>query len=221
MGWTLPTLLILLTEIHTMPIVQLDQQLSHQLADLYQRMETAYDQVAKALNFTCAGCPDNCCDSYFQHHTYIEWAYLWEGLNELAPERLQEITARAKDYIKAAEASLARDERPMIMCPLNEAGLCALYKHRLMICRMHGVPSLLRRPDGQQLHFPGCFRCQEIVEGRSGEIPSVDRTKLYLELIELENRLTKNLRHILPRVKKSIAQMIVQGPPEFSGCGFK
>ena len=197
-----------------MPVVQLDQQTSQRLADLYKRMEEAYDQVAQALDFTCQDCPDNCCDSYFLHHTYIEWVYLWEGLKELPKDRLQEIVARSKDYIQATETALAQGKRPMVMCPLNEAGLCGLYKHRLMICRMHGVPSLLRRPDGQEMRFPGCFRCQELVEGKSEEIPAVDRTKLYLELIELEQHLTNNLHHILPRVKKSIAQMIIEGPPE-------
>ena len=54
--------------------------LSKKIADLYRRMEEAYDKVAVSLNFSCAGCPDNCCDSFFQHHTYIEWAFLWEGL---------------------------------------------------------------------------------------------------------------------------------------------
>jgi cell division protein YceG involved in septum cleavage len=45
--------------------------------------------------------------------------------------------------------ALAREERPQLMCPLNEEGRCSLYLHRLMICRMHGVPSSLTFPNGQ------------------------------------------------------------------------
>ena len=38
------------------------------LAKLYAEMEVAYDKIATLLEFSCRQCPDNCCDSYFQHH---------------------------------------------------------------------------------------------------------------------------------------------------------
>ena len=136
----------------------LKPEISSKIADLYRRMEENYDLVAKELNFTCEGCPDNCCDSYFQHHTIIEWAYLWEGLNELSEEELSEIKRRAEQYIERSQKSLMRGERPAEMCPLNRDGLCTLYLHRLMICRMHGVPSVFKKPDGNIMRFPGCFQ---------------------------------------------------------------
>lgn len=191
----------------------LDPELSNKLAALYGRMEHIYDQVAEQLEFSCTGCPDNCCDSFFLHHTYIEWAYLWEGLNKLSEERVEELVARAVEYVKESEKMLAKGERPNQMCPLNEDGLCALYENRLMICRMHGVPSSLTRPDGKKMHFPGCFRCQEIV-GEQKDVPTVDRTELYRELVELESILLGHKRQIMPRVKMTIAQMMVQGPPQ-------
>ncbi len=193
----------------------LDPEISKKMAELYARMEEAYDEVARTLEFSCKGCPDNCCDSFFLHHTYVEWAYLWEGLNKLPKERLEELAERAAHYVTESEIQLGRGERPMLMCPLNENGLCSVYSHRLMICRMHGVPSSLTRPDGKKLQFPGCFRCQEIVNGR-GDVPTVDRTELYKELVALETALLGSRRHILPRVKMTIAQMIVKGPPELS-----
>ena len=112
---------------------------------------------------------------------------------------------------------MARGDRPHIMCPLNERGLCSLYSHRLMICRTHGVPATLRRPDGQHLRFPGCFRCQEIVRSRYSEeteAPAMDRTILYQRLAQLESRFLGEKRQLFPKVKLTIAEMIVNGPPK-------
>lgn len=183
------------------------------IADLYRRMEQAYDIVARQLDFTCDGCPDNCCDSYFQHHTYLEWAYLWEGLKALPEARRKLILERAADYAAKCEEALANGERPVVMCPLNEEGRCALYAHRLMICRLHGVPSSLTLPNGQGKTFPGCPRCQELTRGKVA-VPTVERTPLLRELAMLEQELLGPQRGVLPKVKKTIADMIILGPPQ-------
>lgn len=190
----------------------LQPELAAKIADLYSRMEQAYDLVAQQLNFTCQGCPDNCCDSYFLHHTYAEWAYLWQGLLALEPERRAAMESRAADYAAACEKALARGERPQLMCPLNEKGRCGLYLHRLMICRMHGVPSSLTFPNGKVQRFPGCFRCQEIVGDRQA-VPSVERAALFRELVALEQELLGKKQGQLPKLKKTIAEMILMGPP--------
>jgi len=195
-----------------MPNFEISSAMSTKIADLYQRMEQAYDIVARQLAFTCEGCPDNCCDSYFQHHTYVEWAYLWEGLMALEPTRRKVIENRAAEYAAACEAALSRGERPRIMCPLNEEGRCSLYLHRLMICRMHGVPSSLTFPNGQTKKFPGCFRCQEIVGDRQ-VVPTVERAPLFRELVALEQELLGDQQNQMPKVKKTIAEMILLGPP--------
>jgi len=195
-------------------ILNLPPTLSAGIGDLFHRMEEAYGQVAEKLSFSCKGCPDNCCDSYFQHHTYLEWAYLWQGVEQLGEEKREEIVAKAGDCELAAERALAQGERPQVLCPLNESGLCILYAHRLMICRMHGVPSAMVRPDGKRFAFPGCFRCQEVVAGHNGEVSEVDRTAFYRQLVDLEHELLGHRRHYLPRVKMTIAQMLIKGPPE-------
>jgi hypothetical protein len=100
------------------------------------------------------------------------------------------------------------------MCPLNEEGFCILYEHRMLVCRTHGVPAKMVRPDGRQLKFPGCFRCQEIVEKMDVSPPSVERTSMLHRLALLESELLDNRRHLLPRVKMTIAEMLVKGPPE-------
>jgi len=191
----------------------LSTELATRMADLYRRMAEAYDAVAGELAFTCEGCPDNCCDSFFLHHTLIEWAYLWEGLSKLESAELEKIKSRAESYLAGCAESMAKGDRPQIMCPLNEGGLCGLYEHRLMICRMHGVPSSFTRPDGQKVGFPGCFRCQELT-GSNEDLPNVDRTELYRELAELEKLLLKASGKPRPRIKMTIAEMIVSGPPE-------
>ncbi|MDD3311711.1 hypothetical protein [Pseudodesulfovibrio sp.] len=189
------------------------------LAAIYDRMVDQYASAASAIGLTCDGCDDNCCLSFFQHHTYVEWAYLWEGLNQLPPDRLETIRDKARAYVDDAMAAQARGERPHLMCPLNvdeRQGVCGLYGHRLMICRMHGVPNALTKPDGSGVRFPGCHRCQELTAGLEAEgrpVPMVDRTPLYRDLVTLEMQFVgANLRQ-LPKVDHTIAEMIVLGPP--------
>jgi hypothetical protein len=193
----------------------LSEQTVGELEDIFRKLQQEYERVAGILNFSCEGCPDNCCDSYFLHHTYAEWAHLWRGIRQLEPDRQQLLIARAKTYLEQCQGELAAGRRPQIMCPLNENGLCALYEHRLLVCRIHGVPATMTRPDGQTLRFPGCFRCQEIVDARSEQMVSihVERTSLLRKLALLENELLDNKRHLLPKVKITIAEMLVKGPP--------
>ncbi|WP_028579565.1 YkgJ family cysteine cluster protein [Desulfogranum japonicum] len=196
----------------------LPPELSCEIAEIYATMAESYDQVAKQISLTCQGCPDNCCDSYFQHYTYCEWAYLWEGIRKLDDDQLDHITAQAKAYVHESTDLISKQIRPQIPCPLlSEEGLCGLYAHRLMICRTHGVPATLTRPDGQHMRFPGCFRCQEIVKDRyavEADAPAMERTILYQRLAQLESRFLGHKRHLYPRIKMTIAEMIVKGPPQ-------
>ena len=134
-------------------------------------------------------------------------------------DQLDRILGRARDCVAQSRMQISRGERPTIMCPLNEAGRCTLYVHRLMICRTHGVPATLTRPDHQLLRFPGCFRCQEIVRQRFAvetDAPAMDRTILYRRLAQLEARLLGNRRDLYPKIKMTNAEMIVNGPPKRS-----
>ncbi|MEJ2056666.1 MAG: hypothetical protein P8X39_02360 [Desulfofustis sp.] len=202
-------------------VLILEPSLSEQLRILYEDMEQGYDMVARKLGHGCDGCPDNCCDSYFLHHTYIEWVYLWQGIEALDDDRRQTLIARARAYETQAQNLIAAGERPKIMCPLNEAGRCVLYRHRLMVCRTHGVPASMTRPDGRRLTFPGCFRCQELIADKGiGEmdVPHMDRTRLLKRLVMLEQELLQGRRHRAPKVKRTIASMLICGPPEVPPC---
>jgi hypothetical protein len=183
------------------------------MEEIYSEMEAAYELVARDLCFSCEGCSDNCCDSYFLHHTYAEWCYLWLGIDELPRQKQKEVLEKAHEYVIAAETALQRNERPQVMCPLNEKGLCMVYKYRLMVCRTHGVPAQITRPDGKTISFPGCFRCQEQVRENGGSSPVVERTAMLTKLAFLEQELLENKRHLYPRVKLTIAEMLVKGRP--------
>jgi hypothetical protein len=194
--------------------VVLPDILIRRLEEIYQELQAEYDRVARELTFSCRGCPDNCCDSYFLHHTYTEWAFLWVGFRQLDRIRQEALLDRSRTWLENCNKALAAGARPQVMCPLNENGLCVLYAHRLLVCRTHGVPARMIRPDGQELRFPGCFRCQEIV-GQSFEKqpPHVERTPLLHSLVMVENELLDGKRHLLPKVRSTIAEMLVHGPP--------
>ena len=201
-------------------ILTMDEVLLRKIEVLYRDMEQSYDATANELGLTCVGCPDNCCDSYFLHFTYIEWCYLWYGLNTLDEEKRQQIIKRAVSYEEQSQQQLTRGDRPRIMCPLNEEGRCILYKHRLMVCRTHGVPAQMTRPDGQKMSFPGCFRCQEIIDLREDKQSPVvmERTHLLRRLVELEQRLLDGKRGLLPKVRLTISGMLKAGPPTIPHC---
>lgn len=185
-------------------------KLFEDLADLYAEMEAAYNRVADRLGLSCDGCQDNCCTSFFQHHTHVEWAYLWEGLKACGQDRQKRFLQKAADYVDNSRLILARGDTPKIMCPLNEDGRCRLYTHRLMICRLHGVPNQFVRPDGKALRFPGCRTCQERYTGLE-QTPVLDRTAFYKRLAALEMAYVGGRPR--PRVRLTLAEMLVHGPP--------
>lgn len=182
------------------------------LAALYTRMVKAYGENANTIGLSCEGCTDNCCLSYFQHHTYIEWTYLWKGLEALTEAKRAEFIARAEAYVARARRELTEGTSPRIMCPVNDDGLCGIYEHRLMICRMHGVPNKLVKPNGQAIQFAGCWRTQELTKSLD-EVPVLDRTSLYLDLVKLEMEFVGPKLRGLPKVDLTLAEMIVLGPP--------
>ncbi len=181
------------------------------LPALYARMEREYAQAAAELGLSCQGCSDNCCVSFFQHHTYVEWAYLWEGMDALPGERREDYLRRAGEYVRLSREALAAGQRPKLMCPVNDGGLCGLYSHRLMICRLHGVPNVLRRPDGRPVFSPGCWKAQELCADRQPQ--AMDRTDIYTALARLEMDFLGARMRALPRVDLTLAEMLVMGPP--------
>jgi len=108
------------------------------------------------------------------------------------------------------QAALAQEQRPQVMCPINDDGRCGLYQHRLLICRLHGVPASLTSPNGQQRQFPGCFRCQELTADLTN-VTTMDRTRFFKSMVSLEQAFLQG--RSLPKIKMTLAEMLVQPLP--------
>ena len=182
------------------------------LAALYSRMQTAYDGHAARIGLTCSDCPRNCCYSHFQHHTYVEWAYLWAGMKELDEDTRRRYLQRAHENVRQVQLAQAAGQQPHVMCPVNDDGRCGLYVHRLMICRLFGVPNRLVMPGGRQADFPGCWRTKELAAPEAA-LPPLDRTEMYRDLAGLEAAFLGKKLGKLPKVDLTLAQMLVAGPP--------
>jgi hypothetical protein len=92
------------------------------------------------------------------------------------------------------------------MCPLNLEGRCIVYAHRPMICRMHGIPHELQRPDGRRIRGPGCeaFACS-----RHDPDDFLDRTPFYRDMAALEGELRRTIR-FRAKIRMTVAQMVRQ-----------
>jgi len=181
------------------------QHTLNKVDDVFKRMDQSYRQTAAELGFVCAGCEENCCRTLFHHHTLIEYLYLREGLSTLPTELHRLAVQRAAEVLERTDT--AQDRAVKRMCPLNIDGRCIVYAHRPMICRLHGIPHSLRRPDGLRQVGPGCA---DFDRQYAGTDPiRLDRTPLYAALAELERELRQNLR-FTRKLKMTIAQMITE-----------
>ncbi len=170
------------------------------LRSLFGEMDRDWDRAAGAAGFTCDGCADNCCRTRFCHHTWAEFLLLREAFRALpAPEKAAALR-RAEAAVRAHRA----DERAM--CPLNREGRCQVYEGRPMICRLHGIPSTFRRPDGNGVQSPGCGDYHRRVS-ESDAVP-MDRTRHYRALARLEGELKTALGR-RERIRMTVAEMVL------------
>ncbi len=181
------------------------------LKSLYAAMDNAYNAVAAQYGLTCDQCPDNCCRTRFYNHTYIEYYYLMAGIGTMPADQQQRIREGALMVSGQMAADEAAGHTPRRMCPLNVEGRCGLHTHRLMICRLHGIPHEIHFPDGRVTYGQGCsvFGARSL---NQSYIP-FDRTLFYQELsaLEREFRQAAGIK-IEKRLNMTIAQMIACGP---------
>jgi Fe-S-cluster containining protein len=178
-----------------------------ELEQLLARMDQAYRQTAGAAGFECRGCLQNCCRTLFFHHTLTELLYLKAGLAGLSAEvhnRIRERAAGAVDRMRGTEQ--AQQPSAGTMCPLNEQDRCMLYAHRPMICRLHGLPHRLQRPDGKVLSGPGCDDFYR--QCGSASSVALDRTPHYTAMAGLEKALRQKW-DFGARIKMTVARMVV------------
>lgn len=191
-----------------MPIAAMDEtcRILGNLSDLFDLMDTAYQQTATRLGFECRGCRDNCCETEFYHHTQLEYLYLRQGLASLPARQQNRILKKAAHAMRRSEFIHGREPVQRIMCPLNSEARCLLYPFRPMICRLHGVPHQLRRPDGCLQTGPGCAdfesRCTKPQSGL------LDRTLYYRGLAQLERELRQHTG-FNQKIKLTIAEILI------------
>jgi Fe-S-cluster containining protein len=180
---------------------------AERLQAIYTAMDAAYSAIAEQYRFVCPGCEDSCCRTLFYHHTYVEWFYLHHGWETMASRQQSAIQSRAKEFCRQVEADAPLKEKRLRMCPLNNGGLCGLYAYRPMICRLHGIPHSLRRPDGRQTVGPGCDVFYRQCAARSDAI--LERTPHYTALAALEQDF-RRATGLSDRLKLTVADMIVR-----------
>jgi len=173
------------------------------LSEIYKAIAAVYNEARRYYNFTCEGCNDNCCVTKFYHHTFIEEFFLSEGLKGLAEDKKRDIVSRAEDVV-GIHTSSAEDIRSL--CPLNEAGLCILYEHRPMICRIHGVPYELFR-NFKMEYGDGCYRFITEKNNITKDF-RINRTNFYLEIAMLEKEVREKL-NFTGKYKKTTAEMVL------------
>jgi len=190
------------------PIQTLEPHLEN-LADLFRRMEEAYDKVAAEYGFQCNGCEENCCLTLFFHHTLLEYLYLYQGYIQLPAQERGRLRQAAIQVNGEMERARAHGETARGMCPLNRDGRCTLYRYRPMICRLHGIPNEMRRPGGPPSRGPGCSD----FDRQCADHPYVpfDRTPLYMEMARLEKTLREALNY-KEKTRLTVAQMIAGFP---------
>jgi hypothetical protein len=184
--------------------------LLQQLAKLFDSMDDAYTVAADRYGFFCKGCADNCCLTRFYHHTLLEYLSLMEGFYRLDEEMQLHLRHRAEAICRQYEKGDAGGFAVRSMCPLNVEGMCCLYRHRPMICRLHGIPHELRKPDSSVAYGPGC----EAFDNHCGKKRRVsfDRTPYYMKMAGLERDLKQAL-DVSGKIKMTVAEMVLQFDP--------
>jgi Fe-S-cluster containining protein len=178
------------------------------LHSIFSAMDQGYAEAAEHYGFHCNGCEDNCCRTRFYHHTYLEYFYIHEGLNNLTHQDKKVVQSRAALVCRQIEKADEKATPVRLMCPLNSDGLCTLYIYRPMICRLHGIPHELRKPGQNVIRGPGCGMFA--VQCSNKSYHRFDRTPFYFEMAKLEGEL-KQATGLSGRIKMTIAEMIIAG----------
>ena len=175
---------------------------------LYGKMDKAYNKAASHYGFKCNGCEDNCCKSFFYHHTFVEKDYLLSRVNNLTYEKKESLRKSAALYLQTISINKTdtgiNAKRPL--CPLNNDNKCMLYTVRPMICRLHGIPHHLNIPGREIKQNPGCDAGAPFFNSKN--YFSFDRIPYYKEMAEIEQEYKKNLGKT-EKIKQTVAHMLL------------
>ncbi|MBA4366456.1 MAG: hypothetical protein C0403_02335 [Desulfobacterium sp.] len=144
--------------------------------------------------------------THFFHHTHLEYFYILEGISELDSTLLASLYNKAHEVNQKAISAIQQGNQVHLMCPLNSKGICLIYNHRPMICRMHGIPHELNFPGKQTVFGTGCKTFE--IQCEKKQCLPFDRTPFYVSMANLEKDMKQKLG-IKEKFKKTIAQMLV------------
>lgn len=176
------------------------------LTKIFASMDQKYQEAAEYYGFNCKGCEDNCCLTRFYHYTLIEYLYIKEGFHCLENKKQVEVKQRSLAVCRKTDEADKKEKPVQQMCPVNFGSLCALYPYRPMICRLHGIPHELQRPDQGILNSPGCGTFALKCHGKKRF--KFDRTPFYMQMAALEKEM-KQAVGVTQKIKMTVAQMIV------------
>jgi len=168
-------------------------------------MDKAFDKAASHYGFKCNGCENNCCKSFFYHHTYIEKDYLLSKANDFTLEEKIALKKSAESYL-AIVLSDNTELKKKPLCPLNKNEHCSLYKVRPMICRLHGIPHHLSIPGKDITKNPGCDAGASFFNSTS--YYSFDRIPYYQEMARIEKEYRQKFAKP-GKIKQTIAHMLL------------
>lgn len=187
---------------------EIEKKLFNRLNSLYQEMDSTWKSTASEYDFQCNGCSENCCETEFYHHTYIEKSYLLHGFSKLPRPAMVGAAKRAQKVCTKRNIAAAKEENLRIMCPLNLKGKCILYQFRPMICRLHGIPHEVYTPLNDKVQNPGCDAGAPLFKA---VYYPFDRTLFYSEMASLEKDFLEfKFKGAAKRIKQSVAQMLVK-----------
>jgi len=176
------------------------------LKKIFASMDQKYREAADYYDFNCRGCEDNCCRTRFYHYTLVEYLYIKEGFHGLEDKKQVEVKQRSLTVCRKTDEADMKGQPVQQMCPVNFGSLCALYSHRPMICRLHGIPYELHRPGQGILNSSGCgtfaLKCHKKTHFK------FDRTPFYMQMAALEKEM-KQAVGMTQKIKMTVAQMIV------------
>ncbi|HIJ60386.1 MAG TPA: hypothetical protein HPP56_07235 [Nitrospirae bacterium] len=175
------------------------------IENIYQAIDSMYEMAKKHYHFDCNGCQTNCCETRFYHYSISEALYLKRGFETLSIIERDRILDKSRQYEKAYE-EMSEDNR--LMCPLNEKGLCVLYKWRPMICRLHGVPYEVQDVNMSASFHGGCERFMSEMANSNFTYMTFNRTIFYRELSKVEEEIRGLLSLKVPQ-KKTVAQILL------------
>ncbi len=185
-----------------------EKEIFVRLEKLYSKMDIAWNKIALLYGFECNGCNENCCETEFYHHTLVEKNYLLKGFKQLSAPSIIFAKKWAKKVCTKRDLAAKKGESIRIICPLNLDGKCILYKFRPMICRLHGIPHQLRKPDSLTLFSPGCNAGAHLFDAK-GYI-EFDRTPFYIEMAAIEKEYLTSIIGKITRNRQTVAQMLLK-----------